>query len=205
MSTAHNCGAHILDLCASAGHIPIMADTQLKIISMAPSLSSSDLSEEAKKSLADMDVAMFRWLRKLTKGEMTGRLLAATDLDLEPALFQGLMAVVRITHGVAREAPQEPTVGLVAEELNIDPSRASRIASELIARGFIERAAAQDDGRKSVLLLTDKGRNAFEQVRELRWNRILRAFEGWSEQDIKVFSRLFIRYADALLEEDRWP
>jgi DNA-binding MarR family transcriptional regulator len=176
-----------------------MSDAPFKPFPIAPPLERAALSDEAKQALMELDAAMFQWHRSLAKGELTGRLLAETDLDLEPALFQGLMAVMRVTHGVGRPEPQEPTVGLLAEEMAIDPSRASRIASELISRGYIERAASQSDGRKSVLLLTAQGRAAFETVRDLRWHHLIRLFADWSEADIEAFSRLFGRYAAGVL------
>jgi DNA-binding MarR family transcriptional regulator len=176
-----------------------MAKTPFKPFPIAPPLATSDFSDEAKQALMELDAAMFQWHRKLAKGELTGRLLAETDLDLEPALFQALMAVMRITHGVGRDVAQEPTVGLVAEEMSIDPSRASRIASDLIGRGFIRRAAAQDDGRKSVLLLTTKGRTAFETIRDLRWSHMVDMFSDWSEADIELFWHLFGRYVTGFL------
>ncbi|MAM60896.1 MarR family winged helix-turn-helix transcriptional regulator [Maritimibacter sp. UBA3975] len=178
-----------------------MSDAPFKPFPIAPPLEKAEFSAVAKQALMELDAAMFQWHRKLAKGELTGRLLAETDLDLEPALFQALMAVMRITHGVGRPAAQEPTVGLLAEELSIDPSRASRIASELITRGYIERAAAQDDGRKSVLLLTKKGRAAFETVRDLRWSHMVDMFSDWTESDIERFSDLFGRYVAGVLSD----
>ncbi|MGR3364162.1 MAG: MarR family winged helix-turn-helix transcriptional regulator [Maritimibacter harenae] len=176
-----------------------MSNTPFKPFPIAPPLERAEFSSTSKAALMDLDAAMFQWHRMLAKGELTGRLLAETGLDLEPALFQGLMAVKRITHGVGRPEPQEPTVGLVAEEMAIDPSRASRIASELIARGYVERAAAQDDGRKSVLLITEKGTAAFETVRDLRWTHMVEMFADWSEDDIRAFADLFGRYVTGVL------
>lgn len=176
-----------------------MAKTPFKPFPIAPPLAASDFSDKAKEALMELDATMFQWHRKLAKGELTGRLLAETGLDLEPALFHGLMAVMRITHGVGRDQRQEPTVGLLAEEMSIDPSRASRIASDLIGRGYIERAAAQDDGRKSVLLLTKKGRAAFDTIRDLRWAHMVDMFSDWSEADIERFSDLMGRYVVGVL------
>ncbi|WP_255553535.1 MarR family winged helix-turn-helix transcriptional regulator [Maritimibacter sp. DP1N21-5] len=166
---------------------------------MAPALAAAPFSDAAKEALMELEGALFLWHRMLHKGEMTGRLLAETGIDLDPAIFQGLMAVVRITHGVGRDAPAEPTVGMMAEEMTIDPSRASRIASELIGGGYLERGAAQDDGRKSVLLLTEKGRKAFLTVRDLRWQRMVSLFSDWSETDIETFSDLFGRYVEGVM------
>ncbi|WP_298493726.1 MarR family winged helix-turn-helix transcriptional regulator [uncultured Maritimibacter sp.] len=167
---------------------------------MAPTLVAAPFSDAAKDALMELDGALFLWHRMLHKGELTGRLIAQSGIDLDPAIFQGLIAVVRITHGVGREAAAEPTVGMIAEEMSIDPSRASRIASELIAGGYLTRGAAQDDGRKSVLLLTEKGHDAFFTVRDLRWQRMVTLFSGWSETDIETFSDLFGRYVEGVMD-----
>ncbi|MGH1368717.1 MAG: MarR family winged helix-turn-helix transcriptional regulator [Maritimibacter sp.] len=161
-------------------------------------LSKSGYSAQARDALMDLDAALFQWHRALVKGKFTGELLAETGVDLEPALFQGLMAITRISFGIGREAPEAPTIGMLAEEMSIDPSRASRIASDLISRALVVREAAQDDGRKSVLVLTPEGKALFSKVREHRWKRMLTAFESWDESDIETFSRLFSRYAVGL-------
>ena len=55
---------------------------------------------------------------------------------------------------------------------------------------------AQDDGRKAVLVLTDKAREVFLQFRVLKWQKLIAVFEHWSEDDIQCFSRLFARYSE---------
>ncbi len=82
--------------------------------------------------------------------------------------------------------------------MTIDPSRASRIATGLIAGGWVERAVAQEDGRKSVLLLTDKAHDAFERFRVAKWDKLLSVFADWSEDDIRAFARLFTRYSEGM-------
>lgn len=182
----------------------LMSDTRpIPVPPRAPALDASDRPEVTKMALQELDAALFQWHRMVVKGELTGRLLSETGLDLENALFQGLMAVVRITHGVGRAAPEVPTVGLVAEEMTIDPSRASRIVKGLIEKGLIERAAAQEDGRKSVLVLTKAGREAFEMVWQTKWDVMVARFGTWSDDDIADFSRLMGRYVRGLMEDLR--
>ena len=161
-------------------------------------LAESGFAPDTQDALLALEEAMFHWHRRVLKGELTGRLLAEMGAELEPGLFQGLTAVVRIETGVGRTAPAQPTVGLVAEEMAIDPSRASRIASGLIAAGWLRRAAAQDDGRKAVLEFTDMARDVFARFREAKWAKMLSVFEGWSEDDIRDFARLFARYSEAV-------
>jgi len=58
---------------------------------------------------------------------------------------------------IVDEADGQATIGSVAEQLSVDPSAASRVVSELISRGFVERLASQRDGRRTVLRLTPDG------------------------------------------------
>jgi len=58
---------------------------------------------------------------------------------------------------IVDEADGQATVGSVAEQLSVDPSAASRVVSELISPGFVERLASQRDGRRTVLRLTPDG------------------------------------------------
>lgn len=166
-------------------------------------LAESGYTPSTRDALMELDIALFNWHRKLVKGDLTAELLAEAGVDLEVVLFQGLMAIKRITHGMGREAPAEPTIGMVAQDMAIDPSRASRIASDLIARGLVKREAAQEDGRKSVLTLTETGHATFLKIRDRRWARMLDLFSAWSEEEISQFSTLFSRYVDGVMGE--WP
>ena len=145
------------------------------------------------------DIANFQWTRMVAKGELPTALLRRTGHALEASHLQGLTAIVRIRHGVGRPAT-EPTVGLVAEEMAVDPSRASRIVSALVAKGFVRREVAQEDARRAVLSLTDVGASVLEDLRRERWALILRVFEDWDADAIETFARAVGTYASALHE-----
>ena len=161
-------------------------------------LAAAGHGPEAVAALLALDAEMFGWHRRVVKGELPGRLIAELGLELELSQFSALTAVNRIVQGIGRDRPALATVGLLAEEMSIDPSRASRIASGLIAAGWLRRAAAQDDGRKAVLEFTDMARDVFARFREAKWAKMLSVFEGWSEDDIRDFARLFARYSEAV-------
>lgn len=164
---------------------------------LADILADAGIAPEADGALREFDAAFFLWHRMVTKGEVPRRLLAELGLDLELTQFYSLTAIIRIQQGVGRPAAAA-TIGLLAEEMAIDPSRASRISSDLIARGYLRREAAQDDGRKSVLVLTDKAKDAFAAFRDLRWRKMAQAFADWPTEDITEFARLFSRYGSAM-------
>src|SRR6218665_2561537 len=56
-----------------------------------------------------------------------------------------------------RRIEGEATVGLIAEHMRIDPSRGSRLVAEMVASGVLRRLASQEDGRRSVIELTELG------------------------------------------------
>ncbi len=165
---------------------------------LAERLAIAGLSPLAAQSLLDLDIALFQFHRMSMKGEIPGQIIAELGIGLDLSQFYALTAVSRIQNGVARTAPEPATIGLLAEEMAIDPSRASRIAADLIQNGYLRREALQEDGRKSVLVLTDKALTAFARFRDRKWDRVVEVFSGWSDEDMTLFSSLFTRYADRM-------
>lgn len=161
-------------------------------------LEEKGFSQEAIAALLGFDTALFQWRRIAEKGDFKGKVLAGLDEKLEPALLQGLLSVAQISSGLGRAEPQEPTIGLVAEAMAVDPSRASRIVSGLVERGFVERRAVQEDARKSVLALTPKAYKFLRDFSVQKWRLLAGIFDGWEEEDVVTFSRLFTRYVSSI-------
>ncbi|WP_417243092.1 MarR family winged helix-turn-helix transcriptional regulator [Celeribacter sp.] len=149
-------------------------------------------------ALLEFDMVLFHWRRMAERGEFKGKVLESVDEKLDPAMLQGLLSVAQIGAGLGRHAPQEPTIGLVAEMMAVDPSRASRIVSGLVERGFVVRAAAQDDARKSILSMTPKAGAFLRQFTLSKWQIMSGIFEAWEAHEIEVFSRLMQRYVGDL-------
>lgn len=161
-------------------------------------LTAAGFAPDVAEALAALDAEMFVAQRRAVKGELPARLIAEAGLDLDFGAFTALTAILRITNGVGRAQAEPATVGLLADELSIDPSRASRVASGLIEAGWVRRDVAQDDGRKSILVLTDRAQAAFSQFRDLKWSKLAEVFADWSGDDIRTFARLFARYSDGV-------
>jgi DNA-binding MarR family transcriptional regulator len=164
---------------------------------VAARLATDGFAPEIVKALLDLDSGVFQWHRLVMKGEVLGKLIEELGLELDLSHFYALTAILRLQNGLGRE-PAQVTVGLLAEEMDIDPSRASRIASDLIGRGYVRREAAQEDGRKSILVLTDAAWKVLGQVSDQKWSKMGAIFEGWSEDEITTFARLFLRYIDGI-------
>ncbi|MFJ8490069.1 MarR family winged helix-turn-helix transcriptional regulator [Streptomyces sp. NPDC094038] len=104
--------------------------------------------------------------------------------------------------GLVEEGPspdgQEVTVGVIGERLAVDPSVASRMVSDCISAGYLARAASQLDGRRTILQLTDVGKemlSGFRRHQRAAYEHITRA---WPEEERLEFARLLIKYVDAL-------
>lgn len=93
---------------------------------------------------------------------------------------------------------QEVTVGTIAEQLRIDPSRGSRIVADLVKQGLLERQASQEDGRRSLVRVTDAGRKVLDDIEAIKLETIAEATAGWSAEDVETFGRLYMRFTEGL-------
>jgi DNA-binding MarR family transcriptional regulator len=162
-------------------------------------LEDEGFSDAAIEALLALDLSLFQWRRMAEKGEFKGKVLEGMSEKLEPAILQGLLSIAQITAGLGRDVAEPPTIGMVAEVMAVDPSRASRIVSELVSRGYVIRQAVQEDARKSVLVITPKARTFLRAFTLSKWRLFSQAFTGWSGEEIATFSDLFGRYVGGLL------
>ncbi len=161
-------------------------------------LQSSGFSQDAAIALLSLDAGQFLYVRRVMKGCIPQKLMDDLGSGLEATQFHALSAIVRLQCGQGRSAPVEPTIGLLAEEMAVDPSRASRIAADLVDRGYLQREVSQQDGRRSILALTDQAIALFDAFLAAKWQHTVRQFKDWPEQDILDFTRLFAAYIDGI-------
>ncbi|WP_460274863.1 MarR family winged helix-turn-helix transcriptional regulator [Celeribacter sp. ULVN23_4] len=190
----------------STDDISFKSSTDPRVTAGVPDfLLGEGFSDEAIEALLALDLSLFQWRRMAEKGEFKGKVLAGMTEKLDPAILQGLLSIAQISAGLGREAAEAPTVGMVAEVMAVDPSRASRIVSELVSRGYVERRAVQEDARKSVLVMTPKARGFLAAFTLSKWRLLSQAFQGWSGEEIETFSTLFARYVSGLLTSVSTP
>lgn len=164
------------------------------------SLQAAGFSDAAAMALLSLDTDHFHYVRRVMKGDVPQSLMEELGAGLEATQFHALSSILRIKGGYGR-APQEATVGLLAEEMAIDPSRASRIAADLVDRGLLARAVSQEDGRRSVLVPTEAAWALMDGFLRAKWQRTVKLFASWSEEDILNFARLFGRYTEGMREQ----
>ncbi|MFG6081848.1 MarR family winged helix-turn-helix transcriptional regulator [Paracoccus litorisediminis] len=98
----------------------------------------------------------------------------------------------------AAEAGEGVSVGDIARQLRIDPSRASRLVAGLVEQGFLIRAVAQSDARRAVLLRSATGDRIFAEIRRVK-NELIREIVGdWPEDKLSAFAESFDSFTTAL-------
>lgn len=157
---------------------------------------SSDPSAATQDLVRSIDRTMARLRRNLSR-RIVGRLaLRDAGLAAELAHLDVVEAVAHPPEGDRREA----TVGVVAERLSIDPSRASRIVADAVRVGVVRRAASQDDARRVGIELTQKGRAVVESLMRHRTAIFDEAMRDWQPSEIADFAPLFERFVTTLDE-----
>lgn len=143
-------------------------------------------------ALAAIGQAMTR-MRLLIGRRFIGRLaLKRIGTGLELSDIDAIGVIKRIG------SQQEVTVGTIAEQLRIDPSRGSRIVADLVKQGLLERAASQEDGRRSLVRVTEAGRRVLDDIEAIKRETIVEATAGWSAEDVEAFGRLYARFTEGL-------
>ncbi|MCX5495204.1 MarR family transcriptional regulator [Kaistia dalseonensis] len=147
--------------------------------------------------IACIDAALGRIRRSMARQSLGRRVLDELGADVDSGLIEVLHAVQR-----GEADPAGVAVGTVAASLGVDPSQASRLVAEAVKRGYVLRVPAQDDGRRSVLRLSEKGRVLFARF-EMHKRVILQDhFHDWSSEDLAAFGRLLTRFSSIARGED---
>jgi len=154
---------------------------------------ANGMSPEAAGALASIDEVMSRIRRSIVKRDFGRRLLRELDVDLEVIHMDVIGAVGHESPETA--GSEEVTVGLVAERLDIDPSRASRLVADVVERGYVRRVASQADSRRICLELSDEGRTLVQAIRQTKWNVFSTALGKWNDGELITFARLLDRFS----------
>lgn len=82
----------------------------------------------------------------------------------------------------------------LSESLCADPSTISRQVAALVKAGQVERQADPDDGRASILVITEPGREVLAEHGRRRGQAMAPLIAGWSEEERAEFLRLLIDF-----------
>ncbi|WP_028645651.1 MarR family winged helix-turn-helix transcriptional regulator [Nocardioides sp. URHA0020] len=102
---------------------------------------------------------------------------------------------------IVADFPGETTVGRMAAELGVSQPVASRSVAGCITAGLLRREASQDDGRRSVLQLTDAGHAERRRLADEQAAVFQQITEAWSPDEQADFARYLVRYSR---DADAW-
>jgi DNA-binding MarR family transcriptional regulator len=95
---------------------------------------------------------------------------------------------------LARLAAEGPLrAGELADLIQSDPSTVSRQVASIVKAGLVQRQADPEDGRASLLVLTEKGHAVYRQQLAVRTRHMARMLENWSEHDCRQLAALLDR------------
>jgi DNA-binding MarR family transcriptional regulator len=132
-------------------------------------------------AVADNFVTLMR-----TFTRVRSRWMAAAAQDVERAGHIVLRFVA--TH----EGPVRATA--IAEGLQSDPSTVSRQVAALVKDGLLERRADQEDGRASLLVVTDKAHGVLAEHDEIRISHFADMLDGWAAADLRRFAAMLAQF-----------
>ncbi|WP_181784007.1 MarR family winged helix-turn-helix transcriptional regulator [Pseudonocardia pini] len=132
------------------------------------------------------------------------------DLDVADRLVADVVQLVRLLKRIgpamrgldsasfpvlarlAADGPQRS--GEIAAAMCADPSTVSRQVAGLVRAGLVERRADPEDGRASLLAVTEDGDRVLDHERRTRAERLAEALADWTPQDREAFADQFGRF-----------
>ena len=180
---------------------------------IAEFLTGAGIERRVTSAALEIDAVIQRWRRRFHRRDLGVSALRALNLDsdLDLAQLDVLFAIRGPVNEFGEDASKEETmISTVAERLRIDPSRASRLVSDMIGRGFAQRAVSQCDARRTIVELTEKGDAVVDAVRNFKFLVMGQFLSGWTEDEIATFIPLMERFSawtDEALEfgAERFP
>lgn len=139
--------------------------------------------------IAAAEHALERLFRLTVNRKVHTRQTAAVGSDVTRAGY----AVLRCL-----DEAGELSLGALARECSMDPAAAGRQVRTLEEEGFLVRAPADDDGRVTVVRLTDRGREVYRRIVAIRTTHMSDVLSSWSKADRDALARLVDRLVDDL-------
>ncbi|WP_172292527.1 MarR family winged helix-turn-helix transcriptional regulator [Pseudoruegeria sp. HB172150] len=163
---------------------------------IADFLESAGIDRQVSQVAFEIDAVLQQWRRRVNKRELATAALRAFGLDdeLDQAQFDVLVAIAAPALEFGEERESETMVSTVAARLRIDPSRASRLVSDLIGKGLARRAVSQQDARRTIVELTARGTAIVDAVRRFKFLVMGEFLSGWTEVERQTFVPLMARF-----------
>lgn len=139
-----------------------------------------DLTVDVDTHLAAVEQALIAMRRSQSRRALAELAVPAFDvLDvLESAERNGVQA----------------TVSGVATALHVDQPRASKLVTSAVDAGLVSRVADKADGRRVLLVRTQRGRATSAELHRARQAACATAMADWSEEERVAFAALLTRF-----------
>jgi DNA-binding MarR family transcriptional regulator len=140
--------------------------------------------------------AMVAIRRSQTRRALTR--LAEGRHDTDAGVVGGAAVDVLDAIEAAEQAGTPATVSGVAAALNVDQPRASKLVAAAVEAGLVRREADQADGRRALLVRTERGNALSEELHRFRRSVFATAMSDWTDADRATFARLLTRFVESL-------
>lgn len=129
--------------------------------------------------------------RRLQQRAAQGDLAAASVATA--ARFRYLDALDGATGGLA--------ISAIADAIDVDRPRASRLTTELLADGLIEREPSPQDSRYARITLTSAGQDFIDRVHASRRKNVAKALTDFTDEEAQTLAVLLDRFITAWTRE----
>lgn len=130
--------------------------------------------------------------RRLHRTMANGDPVAASPASA--ARFRYLDALEDAENGMA--------ISEIGEAIGVDRPRASRLTTELLDDGLIERRPNPEDSRYALIRLTGQGKTLVNDVHSTRQAAVSEALSGFTPDESRVFADLLERFVTAWPRQD---
>jgi len=151
------------------------------------------LDRDTTSHALELDAILQAWRRRVQKRELGQMALQELGLPLDLPKLDVMIAIWAPSNEFSGDREGETMVATIAARLGIDPSRASRLVTELIAEGFAERAVSQQDARRTIVTLTEKGSAVVNAVRTIKFLILGSFLSDWTEEELATLTPLLHR------------
>lgn len=160
---------------------------------MKDTLAGFGVARDISDHALELDAILQGWRRRVQKRELGQMALRELDLPLDLPKLDVMIAIWAPSNEFNETGDGETMVATIAARLGIDPSRASRLVTELIAEGYAARAVSQQDARRTIVTLTDKGQAVVAAVRTIKFLILGSFLADWSEEEMATLTPLLNR------------
>ena len=163
---------------------------------LADFLEKAGIDHRSTEAALDIDSSLQQWRRRIGKRELGTAALDAFGIsdEIDQAQLDVLFAIAKPLNESWYEDDDETMVSTIAARLRIDPSRASRLVSDLIAKDLAQRSVSQRDARRTIVELSPRGDAIVHAVRRFKFLVLGEFLSIWTDDEIAAFVPLMARF-----------